>query len=49
MFFVIEQVSSKLLSMNFHYSSIDDFSKDRQSPVQLVFSEQKADFNFVMF
>lgn len=38
-----------LLNINFHYSSTEDLRTDVQSPVQLVFTEQKADFNFVMF
>lgn len=41
--FVIEKVSSKLLNRNFPYSSTDYSSTGAQSPVQLVFTEQKAE------
>lgn len=41
--FVIEQVSCKLLNIDFLYSSTCYSSTDTQSPVQLVFIEQKAE------
>lgn len=41
--FVIELVSSKLSDINFPYSSTDYSSTGAQSPVQLVFTKQKAE------
>lgn len=41
--FVIEQVSSKLLNINFLDSSTDHSSSDSQSPVQLAFPGQEAE------
>lgn len=41
--FVIEQVSSKLLNINFLDSSTDYSSSESQSPVQLAFPEQEAE------
>lgn len=41
--FVIELVSNKLSNINFPYSSTDYSSTGAQSPVPLVFTEQKAE------